>query len=139
MAVLSVLEQATPGITGLAKPGSLQNLRLIDVLTKIATDCKLTADRLAKRFVRRRGVYFRLNVTHRAGEVSLDEWVKMGEVQTHTKSYMAGPLVSDAIDDVVGLLCMTQANILHIAGGRPTLAGICTLYPESFPSCCIVS
>ena len=119
-----------PGVIGLAKPGTLQNLvvptQLIDVLVNIATDCNLTADRLARRFVSRMGVYFRFNVTHGAGQIALYEWEKMGEVSTHTKSYMADSLVSTAIDEVVNALCMRQISVTDSAGTQPTIADICT-------------
>ena len=119
-----------PGTIGLSKPDAFQKIlpsKLIDVLKGIATDCESTAVDLTRRFRRRDDTYFRFNVTHGAGLISLEEWKKMGEVQGHTISYLQDPSVSKAIDSVVGILCASQAQTDPPAKEYATLADICTL------------
>ncbi|KAK0218880.1 FabD/lysophospholipase-like protein [Armillaria fumosa] len=79
-------------------------LELIRVLQRIMTDCESIADELAKEYGSD-NAYFRFNVLHGAGGVSLDEWMKMSEVMAHTSSYLRGPEVSREIDRVAACLC----------------------------------
>jgi predicted acylesterase/phospholipase RssA len=97
-----------PGTIGLSKPDSFQKIlptKLIGVLKAIATDCESTAHGLRSRFKQFPNFYFRFNVTHGAGSVSLKEWEKMSDVETHTKAYMEEVTISASIDAVVKLLC----------------------------------
>ncbi|KAI9833804.1 MAG: hypothetical protein M1826_006327 [Phylliscum demangeonii] len=97
-----------PGVISLSKPDTFQNLlptNVIDVLKKIATDCEGTAHELSERFENAPGSYFRFNVTHGAGSISLEEWKRMGEVETHTRAYLEETAVQASIDAVVQLLC----------------------------------
>src|SRR2546430_8249990 len=90
-----------PGTIGLSEPDGFQKIlptKLIDVLKKIATDCGSTADDLARRFASLPDLYFRYNVTHGAGKISLEEWKKMGDVQSHTYAYLHELHVSKSID-----------------------------------------
>ena len=110
-----------PGTIGLPKPDMFQNLlptELIHTLKMIATDCETTAIELSKRFIEAPDLYFRFNVTHGAGSISLNEWKKMSDIITHTKVYLEQSTVSGLIDSVVRLLCQpSNAGI--------TLAQIC--------------
>ncbi|KAI9775397.1 MAG: hypothetical protein M1839_001252 [Geoglossum umbratile] len=97
-----------PGTIGLLEPDGFQKIlptKLIYVLKKTATDCETTANDLARRFENIPEMYFRFNVTRGVGVISLEEWKRMGDVQTHTAAYLQEPLVSKSIDSVVKLLC----------------------------------
>ncbi|KAI9823515.1 MAG: hypothetical protein M1826_007727 [Phylliscum demangeonii] len=110
-----------PGAIGLSKPDVFQNIiptDVVDVLKKIATDCEATAHELSKRFKKALGSYFRFNVTHGAGNISLQEWERMGEVRTHTKAYLEETAVSASIDATVRLLSKAGDK-------RVTLANAC--------------
>ncbi|KAI9833509.1 MAG: hypothetical protein M1819_003668 [Sarea resinae] len=104
-----------PGVIGLSEPHGYQRilpLKLIDVLKRIAIDCNDTADRLARRFRRVPGIYFRLNVNHGISQISLDEWKKIGHVKDHTTAYMHDLEVSQAIDSITRRLCNTDSEPL---------------------------
>lgn len=100
-----------PGAIGLSKPGALQSIvptDLIAILEKIATDTESTAMAMSRRFETVDNVYFRFNVMHGAGQISFEEWKRMGEVVTHTKAYLQDPSVNKYINAVVALLCSTH-------------------------------
>lgn len=98
---------------------------MISALKAIATDCESTATALARRFERLDDVYFRLNVTHGAGQISLEEWDRMGEVQTHTRAYLQDPSVRRQVEAIVALLRRTHQQTAATVVGKPSLADIC--------------
>ncbi|KAI9801940.1 MAG: hypothetical protein M1826_005124, partial [Phylliscum demangeonii] len=102
-----------PGVIGLPKPGAFQKILptgVINVLKKIATDCEGTAHELSERFENASSLYFRFNVTHGAESISLEEWRRMGEVETHTRAYLMETVVNASINAVVSLLCKPGHN-----------------------------
>jgi hypothetical protein len=106
--VIVSLGTGHPGTIGLSNPDGFQRIlptKLINVLKRIATDCESTADRLARRFQKLPGFYFRFNVDHGTGHISLEEWKKMGDVQAHTIAYLQGLHISQSINAVVSQLC----------------------------------
>jgi len=119
-----------PGTVGLSKPDAFQKilpLDLITVLKKIATSCEETANRLTQRFLECPDIYFRFNVTHGAGLVSLEEWEKMGEIKGHTEAYLRNPIVSKYINSIVKILC-THGRASGLSENESvTLGQICTL------------
>ena len=118
-----------PGVMGLPKPGALQNILptdLIVILEKIATDTESTAVAMSRRFEGLDNVYFRLNVTHGAGQISFEEWKRMGEVVTHTKAYLQDPSTNRSINAVVALLCSSRNRTVASSNTNLVLADICT-------------
>jgi len=112
-----------PGAIGLPKPDAFQKmlpLQLIDTLKNIATNCEEVADELASQFLGCPGVYFRFNVLHGAGQVSLEEWKKINDVVAHTRSYLLDPVVSQSVNLVVQLLCDPS-----LQSQKVTLANLC--------------
>ncbi|KAK0489783.1 FabD/lysophospholipase-like protein [Armillaria luteobubalina] len=110
--VLVSIGTGHPGPSGFQKPKGIEKvlpLELIRVLQRITTDCESVADELAKEYGSN-DTYFRFNVLHGAGGVSLDEWMKMSEVMAHTSSYLRGPDVSREIDRVVACLCSSLSR-----------------------------
>ncbi|KAF4546132.1 putative kinesin, partial [Lasiodiplodia theobromae] len=96
-----------PGVIGLSKPDVFQRLlptELINALKQIATDCEKKSKELSSRFQNIESLYFRFNVSHGLGEVSLEEWKKMPEVQTHTSAYLANSGVSSSMNELISLL-----------------------------------
>ncbi|KAK0476511.1 FabD/lysophospholipase-like protein [Armillaria novae-zelandiae] len=94
--VLVSIGTGHPGPSGFQQPKGIEKvlpLELISVLRRITTDCESIADELAKEYGSA-DTYFRFNVLHGAGGISLDEWMKMSEVMAHTSSYLRGPEVS---------------------------------------------
>lgn len=112
------------GTVGLAQPDSFQKVlptKLIDVLKSNATDCEKTAEEIARQFGRIGNRYFRLSVSHDVGNISLQEWKKTDEVQTHTKAYMEKFAVNSSVNDVVSILCKEDAS----NDPGPSLQSIC--------------
>ena len=97
-----------PGTMGLSQPDAFQKIlrtEMVGVLKQIATNCEKTAHELAGRFRQSPDRYFRYSVSHGVGNISLEEWKRMNEVQTHTKAYMEEIEVSGSIKKVVEILC----------------------------------
>ena len=112
-----------PGTIGLAAPDGFQKvlpLALITTLKKLATDCEGISGDVERQFKNIPDHYFRFNVTHGAGMISLEEWKRMGDVQAHTKAYLQDPKVSKSIDVLVKHLCG-----LSMTGPKATLAAAC--------------
>ena len=102
-----------PGTIGLVKPDTFQRFlptQLIDVLKRIATDCQNTARGMDRRFATMPNVYFRFDVAHGAGTISLEEWKKMGDVISHTKAYLQDVAVDRSIDAVVDILLRNRRS-----------------------------
>ena len=100
-----------PGVIGLSKPDHFQKILptdLVDVLKRIATDCESTAEELAKRLKHQEIRFFRYSVTHGAGSISLEEWKKIDDVQTHTEAYMREVAISSSINMAVKILSQSQ-------------------------------
>ena len=113
-----------PGTIGLSQPDAFQKIlstAMVGVLKRIATNCEQTAHELAGRFRQPSNRYFRYSVSHGVGNISLEEWKKMNEVQVHTKAYMEEVEVSGSIDKVVEILC--QASELQQS--QVSLQSIC--------------
>ncbi|KAK3171221.1 hypothetical protein OEA41_003305 [Lepraria neglecta] len=119
-----------PGTIGLSQPDAFQKIlptEMVGVLKRIATNCEQIAHELARRFRQSPNRYFRYNVSHGVGNISLEEWKKMNEVQTHTKAYLEEVDVSSSIDKAVEIL---------VRGGEArrselSLQSICSVVPGS--------
>ncbi|KAF8967329.1 hypothetical protein BDZ97DRAFT_2073670 [Flammula alnicola] len=123
LGVLVSLGTGQPGTIGLKKPDAFQKLlptELIDTLKSVATDCEAVADALTTQFITHPSVYFRFNVTHGAGEVSLEEWKMIGTIIAHTESYLRDAQVSAHVDSVVSHLCGEPQRAPSL-----TLAALC--------------
>lgn len=97
-----------PGVIGLPKPDAFQRIlpvQLMKALANIATDCEEVATELEKQYDKLPDTYLRFNVTHGAGQVSLEEWKKISEVITHTRSYLEDLTVGKGVDLTVQSLC----------------------------------
>ena len=124
LGILLSLGTGHPGTIGMSAPDAFQKIlptQLITVLKNLATDCESTAADVERQLKNVSDRYFRFNVTHGAGAVSLEEWKKMGEVQAHTKAYLQEEKVSEAIDRLVNHLCGGAYS-----KSAPSLGAICT-------------
>ena len=113
-----------PGTIGLSQPDAFQKIlprEMVRVLERIAMNCEQTAHELAGRFRQPPDRYFRYSVSHSVGNISLEEWRKMNDVQSHTKAYMKEVEVSSSIDKVVKILC----QISEVRRPEPSLQSIC--------------
>ncbi|KAG8796715.1 hypothetical protein FRC12_005809 [Ceratobasidium sp. 428] len=79
----------------------LQLFGMYKMLQKISTDCEETHAQISDRFQNRPNVYFRFNVEQGMQGVGLQEWKKLGQVQSHTLAYTQNHTASRAIDNVV--------------------------------------
>ncbi|KAG6902391.1 hypothetical protein C0995_000596 [Termitomyces sp. Mi166 len=115
-----------PRMIALRKPKGFQRLfwtKLLKALVAIAEDCEELSNKFEEKYgvgrmERKEKTYFRLNVQQGMQDVGLEEWMKMGEVKSHTVQYMLGAAVTVEIDKVKDVLkgphakpkCTTSSN-----------------------------
>jgi predicted acylesterase/phospholipase RssA len=124
IATLVSIGTGEPGPIGLATPDIFQRLlptALIRLLADTASNCQSTADDIQRLFANLPDIYFRYNVPNGAGMVSLEEWKKISDIVTHTKSYVQDETVFNSLDLVAKRLCG------HSSPRDLTLANICQL------------
>ena len=109
---------------------------LVKVLAKIATDSETVADDVSRRFENIPDLYFRFNATHGTGEIALEEWARMDEVQALTRSYLQEPSVSNLVDAAVKRIRISMGKSV---GPPVTLASVCTYFNYLPPSECVLN
>lgn len=109
----------------LARSSVIQNMfptKLAKVLAKIATDSEKVADEISRRLQHIPNHYFRFNTRHGMGEITLDEWKRMDEVQALTRSYLHESKVSDLVNEaVIQIRTSTKKSVRTVV----TLASVC--------------
>ena len=128
------------GVIGLSKHDTLQRwlpIALAKRLGDIVTGCKQATRSYEERFNAFPQCFLRYNFTHGAGEVPLEEWENMGEMETFTKTYLENVTVSKSIDFVVKLFYKEENNRTVY----PSLSSLCSckilppaISPQSFTS-----
>jgi hypothetical protein len=96
-----------PKVAGFEAPGLFRRALpkdLVKILASMATDAIDEAKRANERYKNWPGLYHRLNVERGLEEISLEEWKKLGDVKTHTMTYLRGDKVSSGIDTIVRAL-----------------------------------
>ncbi|KAG6873558.1 hypothetical protein C0992_008647 [Termitomyces sp. T32_za158] len=89
---------------------------LMDVLVRIAQDCENVSNEFEEEYgkgdirksKKEKKTYFRLNVQQGLQHVSQTEWMKMGEVKSHTGQYMRDAEVSAKVNKVMNVLGRTR-------------------------------
>jgi len=92
------------GVIGLERPDAFQKFlptKLLRVLKEIAGDCEIQSEDIARQYP---NLYFRLNVDEGLQNVSLAEWDKLSEVDTHTSSYLKRVETTQKVDRLVQVL-----------------------------------
>ncbi|KIJ49334.1 hypothetical protein M422DRAFT_161231 [Sphaerobolus stellatus SS14] len=113
-----------PGTIHHSKPNKVEKvipLKLIDALRAIATDCENVSRDFSDRFRFQSGTYYRLNVTHGAQGISLNEWDKIPEIITHTRSYLQDTRISQDVDVIVKCLAGEYARSQYVTLGGSTV------------------
>ncbi|QRV73547.1 patatin-like phospholipase protein [Ceratobasidium sp. AG-Ba] len=102
----------------------LQLIRIPQTLQKIATSCEETHDQLVVRFKDHHDVYFRFNVESGMQRVGLQEWKRVEEVRTHTRTYVEQPEIQERIRTVVAaMINRPQAVSVKQAAGLVRVKG----------------
>ena len=83
----------------------------INLLKDLATDCEDKAEECQKRYGDVPSLYSRFNVDHGLEEVSWADWDMLGDVKTHTRSYLEKQLVDQKLDQLVDILRTRQGNV----------------------------
>jgi hypothetical protein len=73
--------------------------------TEIPTDCQTVATELAARLYNV-DVYLRVSVEQGIGNIELDQWGMLGDIEMHTARYIESQTISHAVD--VSLKCSKQ-------------------------------
>lgn len=111
--VIISLGSGNRGVIGLPSPDK-SSREIMESLKRIAEDCQVTANRFARNAELTVGVYHRFEVAQGMQKILLDEWNKLGEVETHTKAYLSGFLVGKEVDKVVSLICEGERGIRQV-------------------------
>ncbi|KAL6716128.1 hypothetical protein ACLMJK_005694 [Lecanora helva] len=121
----------------LAEQNALRKLfptHLVEVLKKIATDTGKVAENMDRSYANAPGLYTRLDVDHGLGNISLDEWNKLGDVRRHTKNYLRLPNVEKRVDEVSRHNCLVFATSLTLDSWRnPTIKGSTYMLSDYIP------
>ncbi|KAF7874207.1 hypothetical protein EAF04_002879 [Stromatinia cepivora] len=103
---------------GFTRPKSLMErvapLNLVDVLEGLATSTGKEAAEMDKRYRYIPGIYHRLNVGRDIGEIKLEEWEELRQVNAHTKAYLRRDDIGHQLDEIVAALaheCPPKPNI----------------------------
>ncbi len=105
-----------PKVAGFKAPNPFQRylpLDLILVLKQLATDSEDKASELSQRYRNCPGLYHRLNVGRGLEDISLEEWEKLGDVRTHTETYLK--TVDESIDIIVNALLGKELRTFQIS------------------------
>ncbi|KAF3804160.1 hypothetical protein GCG54_00000509 [Colletotrichum gloeosporioides] len=87
---------------------------LIGVLAKMATDSNEAADRMSERFRNYDRLYYRLNAGPEVGDVGLDEWALLGQVEASTAGWLRNKTISRQIDGIVDALRGHSSEVLPL-------------------------
>jgi len=103
------LGTGTMRVIGLERPDVFQIMlptNLIGVLRRIAADCDEESEAMATHLNQgdKPNSYFRLNVNEGLQNVSLAEWKRLNEVETHTVQYLRTNDVRQKVNQMVKLL-----------------------------------
>ncbi|KAG9094763.1 hypothetical protein FS749_011896 [Ceratobasidium sp. UAMH 11750] len=122
VALILSLGTGQKNVIRLRPAGGIPKLQLIGMpkmLQKIATDCEETHTRLEDRFRNRPNVYFRFNVEQGMQGIGLEEWKRLGEVQSHTLGYTGRSPANQNIDSAVSaMIARHSAMTVQQAAGR---------------------
>lgn len=77
---------------------------LIKVLASMATDSEAEALRVKARYQNCPGLYHRLNVERGLEGIALEEWKMLGDVKTHTMTYLRQNDINANVDVIVDAL-----------------------------------
>ena len=103
-----------PDVIRLRSPNLFQRVmptNLVKALAAIATDSEKAAMAIDKRFAEIPNVYFRFNVEQGMQDVTLAQWDRLGEVETHTKAYLQQPDIDRKIDAAVDAIIARRAVV----------------------------
>lgn len=96
-----------PKVAGFGAPGFFQRalpIDLINVLAAMATDSEAEASIMKARYQNCPGLYHRLNVERGLEGISIEEWKMLGDVKTHTITYLRQNEVNASVDVIVDAL-----------------------------------
>ncbi|KIJ49299.1 hypothetical protein M422DRAFT_246386, partial [Sphaerobolus stellatus SS14] len=94
--------------------GTRFSKEILDSLKNMIADSEHMADELARKYNEISDTYFRLNVTHGSGSISLEEWKEASKVSTHTRTHLNDPAISDKVESIVEYLHSEHAKVSNI-------------------------
>jgi len=103
------LGAGTTGVIGLEEPDTFQKslpTKVLRVLKRIASECEHQSEEMARRLngSGRPNLYIRLNVDEGLEGVSLEEWNRLDEVETHTRHYLCKAEVNQRVNKLITIL-----------------------------------
>ncbi|KNZ71999.1 Nephrocystin-3, partial [Termitomyces sp. J132] len=91
------------------------------VLFDISTSCETSVETLVKQYKNVPGIFYRLNVDQGLQKMALDDWNKLGEIKSHSVSYLHKAEITQKVDSIV--------ECLHKSPQKITLTG--TILPST--------
>ncbi|OBT69989.1 hypothetical protein VE03_00561 [Pseudogymnoascus sp. 23342-1-I1] len=122
-----------PKVSGFEAPGLIQRalpLDLINVLARMAADSDAVALEMKARYQNCPGLYHRLNVERGLEGVALEEWKKLGEVKTHTMTYLGQDDISTDVDVIVKALVGKSSKTFSLGRLDGAVPGYNDVRPE---------
>ena len=109
------LGAGTTGVIGLEEPDTFQKslpTKVLRFLRRIASECEDRSEEMARQLNKlgKPNLYIRLNVDQGLEGVSLEEWNRLDEVETHTRQYLYKFGVNQQVDRLVTIL---QGNAIQ--------------------------
>ena len=78
--------------------------KLAKALASLSTDCDRVAEEVEKKYRDGKVGYWRLNVNKGLDGISLEEWDKLGDVETYTQDWVATEIPGRMINEIVAAL-----------------------------------
>ncbi|KAG5351242.1 hypothetical protein C0989_007302 [Termitomyces sp. Mn162] len=91
------------------------------VLFDISTSCEASVETLVKQYKNVPGIFYRLNVDQGLQKMALDDWNRLGEIKSHSVSYLHKAEITQKVDSIV--------ECLHKSPQKITLTG--TILPST--------
>lgn len=116
---------------------------LMKVVGRLVTDGEEEAGRMEAQFAHCTPLYHRLNAGPEVGDIPLDAWARLSDVESHTKAYLRGAAARKAVDEIVDALAGTprvelplsklSGSIQESATPKPTATKPTAGKPALFP------
>ncbi|KAG6896782.1 hypothetical protein C0992_006088 [Termitomyces sp. T32_za158] len=116
-----------PGLVSWKSKNSLGKL-----LHHLATDCEGLAESFVKNHIQIPGLFYRLSVEQGLQNMALNNWIKIGNIKTHTLAYLEKAAIKQEVNNISNILqsCPQKSTLKALGGGT-----ICiNLFNEKSPS-----
>ncbi|KAG6896333.1 hypothetical protein C0992_008921 [Termitomyces sp. T32_za158] len=86
------------------EPTKVFSKKMMEFFYQISTDCEAEAEKFVENYINIPGLFYRLSVDQGLQKMPLDDWDKLGDIQTHSKAYLEKAKVTNEVNRLVGIL-----------------------------------